>query len=370
MVNIRTSPMRSFPFPYWFACGALLFGQGVSVIAQSTPQTDQAIRDKLAGPPTFLDEKHQGPTLVPTGLPTWVFPFDCRATQAYLHRMRPGEYHFQRAQRLLGQGIDVIGCEAFGLDRFRRPDDPLLLVDQAVREAESAATSSAGMDQWAPRALRSVLSSAYSEAAKAYAEYGAKHVSASHLAQAKAFAAKAELLKQKDQGAGSGNKGGVRTPLMAAVLQNDLAAVSRLISEGADINSTDADYTSALRLAVVASDVEIVKLLLSKGAKPDEQDEAGVTALMDACSMGREDVAILLLESGAKLNAQAADGSTPILDAVGWMAIGRNRDSRRDFVRLLVNKGAAVNVSDWAGISPLIAATRGGDPEQFDCSCR
>jgi hypothetical protein len=127
MVNIRTAPMRSFSFWYWIVCGALLFGQWASLMAQSTPQADQAIQDKLAGPPTFLDEKHQGPTLVPTGLPTWVFPFDCRATQAYLHRMRPSEYHFQRAQRLLGQGIDVIGCEAFGLDRFRRTDDPCFL---------------------------------------------------------------------------------------------------------------------------------------------------------------------------------------------------------------------------------------------------
>src|SRR5262249_49911904 len=152
-----------------------------------------------------------------------------------------------------------------------------------------AATSSAGMDQWAPGALKAVLSSAYSEAAKVYAEYGAKHGSATHLAQAKAFAAKAELLRQKDQGARPENKGGIRTPLMSAVLQNDLAAVSGLLSEGANINSTNLDYTSALRLAVVASNVEMVKLLLSKGAKPDEHDEAGVTALMDACSMGRAD---------------------------------------------------------------------------------
>lgn len=87
----------------------------VAVLAaqDSTSKDDNAIKEKLAAPPVFLDEQHQGPTLVPRDLPAQILPFDCRATQAYLHRVRPGEYHFQRAQRLVGQGIDIIGCEAF-----------------------------------------------------------------------------------------------------------------------------------------------------------------------------------------------------------------------------------------------------------------
>src|ERR1700722_18019947 len=117
-------------------CWYLVLAIPVSAFGQSpNPRQDQVIKDKLAAPPLFLDEQHPGPTMVPKDLPSGIFPFDCRATEAYLHRVRPGEYHFQRAQRLLGEGIDVIGCEAFGLERFHQDKSLLGSTDQAVREA-------------------------------------------------------------------------------------------------------------------------------------------------------------------------------------------------------------------------------------------
>ena len=110
--------------------------------------------------------------MVPKDLPNKIFPFDCRATEAYLHRVRPGEYHFQRAQRLMGQGVDVIGCEAFGLERFGQANPVFGPVDQAVLEAEAAAASPFGTEQWRPGALKYVLMSAYGAAAKTYIEQG------------------------------------------------------------------------------------------------------------------------------------------------------------------------------------------------------
>lgn len=73
---------------------------------------------------------------------------------------------------------------------------------------------------------------------------------------------------------------------MDAVLKNDPKSVAALIEAGVDVNGTDVDHISALRLAVVAGRFELVKLLLAKGAMPDMAGEEGVTALMDACAIG------------------------------------------------------------------------------------
>ena len=145
---------------------SLSFGQTAST------NIDKSIKDKLAAPPVFLDGQHQGPTLVPRDLPDQVVPFDCRATEAYLHRVRSGQYHFERAQRLLGQGLDIIGCEAFGLERFSKEADGRFAADQAVKEAEAAAALPIGLEQWRPGALQYILISAYRNAANVYRKYG------------------------------------------------------------------------------------------------------------------------------------------------------------------------------------------------------
>jgi len=81
----------------------VLVGSGMLTLAQTADERrDEAIKKKLASPPLFLDEEHPGPTLAPKDLPKHIFPLDCRTSQAYLHRVSPGTYHFERAQYLLG----------------------------------------------------------------------------------------------------------------------------------------------------------------------------------------------------------------------------------------------------------------------------
>ena len=344
-------------------CCSLVLTIPILIVGQSPNlQQDQEIKDKLAAPPLFLDEQHPGPTMVPRDLPNGIFPFDCRATEAYLHRVRPGEYHFQRVQRLLGQGIDVIGCEAFGLERFKQVNSVFGSVDQAVFEAEAAVASPFGTEQWRPGALKFALMSAYKAAARAYLEEGKKEHSASHLEKGNEYNRKVTLLeKQPDQQA-ENQSTSKRPPLLTAVLHNDLKETERLLSAGADLNALDSDHTSALRLAVVAASGGMVALLLSKGAQTDVVDEEGVTALMDACSSGREEVAVALIEAGANVNARARDGATPLLAAVGHISLNESgRESRRLLAQRLIAKGASVNASNWEGTSPLLAAVKSGD---------
>jgi ankyrin repeat protein len=344
-------------------CCALVMAIPISIVGQSpNPRPDQEIKDKLAAPPLFLDEQHPGPTMVPNDLPNGIFPFDCRATEAYLHRVRPGEYHFQRAQRLLGQGTDVIGCEAFGLERFKHVNPAFGSVDQAVLEAEAAVASPFGTEQWRPGALKYVLISAYKASAKAYLQEGKKEHSASYVERGNEYNRKVALLEKQLDPQAANQSISERPPLLTAVLRNDFKETERLISTGADLNALDSDHTSALRLAVVAASGRMVAFLLSKGAQPDLVDEEGVTALMDACSLGREEVAATLIEAGANINAQAEDGATPLLVTIGHISLNESgRESRRLLAQSLIAKRASVSVSNWEGTSPLLAAVQSGD---------
>jgi len=253
-----------------------------------------------------------------------------------------------RAQRLLGQGTDVIGCEAFGLDRFTHAGDRVSIAEQAVREAEVAAAIPTGTEQWLPGALKFVLLSAYEEAASAYVErHSAEDASTAEVFKVKIGRLQLAQVPQADISARSS------TGLLAAVLQNDLERVTQLLAQGVNVDTADADRTSGLRLAVVTGRLEMVKLLLLKGASPDIADEEGVTGLMDACSMGRPDIAVLLIEAGANMMAAAYDGSTCLLNAIGQTAVGVQANRKREFIRELIARHADVNTADWASRTPL-----------------
>jgi hypothetical protein len=99
-------PVLYGPASKWIVPVAFLLIVSSCCGQNSATDADKAIQDKLAAPPVFLDAQHEGPNLVPKDLPEQIVPFDCRATEVYLHQVHPGQYHFERAQRLLGQGLD------------------------------------------------------------------------------------------------------------------------------------------------------------------------------------------------------------------------------------------------------------------------
>jgi ankyrin repeat protein len=285
------------------------------ILAAATPpraQTpvDRAIERKLADAPISLDKEHPGPKMFPDDLPAGTSPFDCRSVQAYEHALRPGAYHFQRAQRLLGLGIDVIGCEAFGLDRWSGDVDR---AERAVLEAEAAAAAPIGVEQWVPGALQHVLLTAYDRAAEATRD-----------------TEKARGFRQK------------RTEVKNGILPRPARG----------------EHLPPLRLAVVRGEAARVRTLLAAGALADVPDENGVTALMDACAMGLSDIAVTLLDAGASLHARADDGLTPFLSAATSRPLPSPRDyeRRRAFIAALLSRGADVNARDWAGRTALMDA--------------
>ncbi len=101
-----------------------------------------------------------------------------------------------------------------------------------------------------------------------------------------------------------------------AVAEDDLEAVERLLSEGAEINAMKGPFkTSILMEAAVRGNVEVMKLLIEHGADVNMADKDGWTALMGAVVQGHTESVKLLLKHGAKVRARNHNGETALIMA-------------------------------------------------------
>ena len=95
--------------------------------------------------------------------------------------------------------------------------------------------------------------------------------------------------------------------LIEKVVLGDAKAVTRLLANGADVNTKgrydDHDGLTALFLAATLGYKEIVKILLRHGADVNAKTNKGLTALNSASNNGHKEVVNLLLENGADANA-------------------------------------------------------------------
>ncbi len=93
--------------------------------------------------------------------------------------------------------------------------------------------------------------------------------------------------------------------------RGDVAAVRRLLEEGADVNQIDTAGWTPLMNASAAGHVQVAGLLIDSGADVNYRDqERGMTALMLAALLGETEVVRLLLDKGADIDAKNHDGET------------------------------------------------------------
>src|SRR5262245_3231152 len=92
-----------------------------------------------------------------------------------------------------------------------------------------------------------------------------------------------------------------QTPLIGALLHDDLAGAKRLLEGGADPNQGRFVGFSPLLVAIVRQDVVLVRLMIEKGADIQFRDRSGSTALMWAAFNETGDAHMIetLLELGA-----------------------------------------------------------------------
>ncbi|XP_044743261.1 ankyrin repeat and KH domain-containing protein 1 isoform X4 [Chrysoperla carnea] len=152
----------------------------------------------------------------------------------------------------------------------------------------------------------------------------------------------------------TGSKLGI-SPLMLAAMNGHTAAVKMLLDMGSDINAQiETNRNTALTLACFQGRHEVVSLLLDRKANVEHRAKTGLTPLMEAASGGYVDVGRVLLDKGADVNATPVPSSRDTA-----LTIAADKGHCR-FVELLLSRGAAVEVKNKKGNSPLWLAANGG----------
>lgn len=152
----------------------------------------------------------------------------------------------------------------------------------------------------------------------------------------------------------TGSKLGI-SPLMLAAMNGHTAAVKLLLDQGSDINAQiETNRNTALTLACFQGRHEVVSLLLDRKANVEHRAKTGLTPLMEAASGGYIDVGRVLLDKGADVNAAPVPTSRDTA-----LTIAADKGHLK-FVELLLARGAAVEVKNKKGNSPLWLAAHGG----------
>eukprot|EP00397_Hematodinium_sp_SG-2012_P005023 GEMP01005040.1.p1 GENE.GEMP01005040.1~~GEMP01005040.1.p1 ORF type:complete len:800 (+),score=138.53 GEMP01005040.1:212-2611(+) len=140
--------------------------------------------------------------------------------------------------------------------------------------------------------------------------------------------------------------------LMQAVVNKDIIAAKREIKKGADVNKLNEQGWTPLRKASRAGDMAMVSLLLENGANVTELDRIVVVT---TASWGRTDVLRLLLEGKAKVDDASEWDMSPLVSAA--------RHGHFRTVKLLIEYDAQVNQTDRQGSDPLMVAWESNWPE-------
>src|SRR5206468_1361689 len=94
-------------------------------------------------------------------------------------------------------------------------------------------------------------------------------------------------------------------PLIDAAKNVDREAVRSLLKQGANVNATQADGTTALHWASYRDDLESADLLIRSGANVNARAARGQTALMWAVAQKHPEVVKVLIANGADIHARS-----------------------------------------------------------------
>lgn len=143
------------------------------------------------------------------------------------------------------------------------------------------------------------------------------------------------------------------TPLIFAIVNNNLSTVSTLVSYKSDVNKVTFSSETPLLIAVKNQNVDIAEVLIRAGANIDYMDNHGATALHYASIYGYFYVTDLLLYYNANTGLKASDGTTPLMAAI-WAG-------NADIADLLIQNGANMEARDNMGFTSFHIASQNGD---------
>ena len=159
------------------------------------------------------------------------------------------------------------------------------------------------------------------------------------------------------------------TALMMAISGGNVSVVEMLVNAGAHVNTIEKfhNQTPLMYAAASSRGGQMVKLLLAKGAdvhkralysdwpsqvtsepRTQYRPVGGLTALLYATRSGCYECVQDLLAAGADINLPTPEGVTPLMIALD--------NEHNDVAKLLIEKGANLNVWDWWGRTALWVA--------------
>ncbi len=145
--------------------------------------------------------------------------------------------------------------------------------------------------------------------------------------------------------------GNGRTPAHVAAFASHEAAVAALAKGGADVNALDADRYDMVTIAAVAGDLAMLKAALAAGNDPGLTTSIyDGTALIAAAHLGHAEVVKVLIDAGAPLDHVNNLGWTALMEAV---VLGDGGPRHQATVRHLVKADADQTIADRQGVTPL-----------------
>ena len=115
-------------------------------------------------------------------------------------------------------------------------------------------------------------------------------------------------------------------------------AVDIIAKKSADVNTPEADGSTALLWAANLNDTDLASRLLKAGADPKVRNKLGSTPLAEAAFNANSELIKALLDAGADANATGPDGQTPL------MLVARTANVAA--AKLLLDKGANPNAKE------------------------
>ena len=132
-------------------------------------------------------------------------------------------------------------------------------------------------------------------------------------------------------------------PILYASKHDSYRCVEAFLKLGVDPEISDENGHTPLFIAATKGAIKTCKVLIENGADPNSRTEFMQTPLIAAVKEGHIEVADYLLKHGAKVSLSSKGFLYPIHYAVNNL----------EMLKLLVKRGADVNVQNSSGVSPL-----------------